>query len=352
MVNTDLVAAALPLRFAWLAALVVVVLVPVVDSRAAAADTVWYRTGGSESREARRGGKIVQYDNGGLRVETLAGRDVTIPAERVVRIEYDKTKAQQSAEEAFAQGDFGDAYRYYRVVLRDRDERRDWVRSRVMADAIRCRIATGDYDDAGDLFARLAERGADLVYFEQIPLAWTAAATVKERIAEKWLNRSEAATVQLLAASHLTRSSQRDRALALLRDLAAHENRDLARLASARLWLTQLPTATESDLVRWKATVEKLPERLRVGPYYVLGRGYALKKQYEQAALTLMRVPVQFPLHRDLGAESLLIVGSALAELGRADEAERVLREVVEDHADSLAAQEATQRLGQLRGTP
>jgi len=75
-----------------------------------------------------------------------------------------------------------------------------------------------------------------------------------------------------------------------------------------------------------------------------------------------MRVPILFPEQANLAAESLLASGKLLAEhadtVEAADEREELVRsaadlyqEVLIHYANSTAAQEAKQRLAELRGT-
>lgn len=336
-------------RFAF----VLFLLLPV--KQALADDTVWYRSAKADGQETRRGGTILDYRGDGLRLRTLAGREMQIPHENVIRVEYVKSPAEQQGDAAFARKDYDAALKHYEVALRGSGEsdtrpnkQRDWVRAELVAAQLRCQVALGDYDDAGTLFVKLAKRDADTIHLPLIPLAWTSEASVGERRARSWSRTTDAPAVKLLVASHLLRTPRRATALGELEQLTQSEDLDVARLAMAQRWLTQVPTASVQDLARWNATVEKMPPKLRAGPYYVLGRGYAATGQYEPAALALMRVPILFPHRRLMAAEALLGAGRALTTMKREDEAVRVLREVVADYPDSFAAKEAKQRLEQL----
>jgi len=311
-------------------------------------DIVWYHADAGSDKETRRAGTIQSYDNNGLVLRTLGGREITIPVDQVVRFEYPKSKMHQDADQAAALEDFAAARLYYRNALRADKEKRAWVRTQLTAKAMECRQALGDYKRAGDLFVNLARRDADRVFLDKMPLAWTSSASVAERVAKGWLEDSDRASVQLLAASHMKRSPSREQALAILRKLAKGSDTEIALLASCQLWQTQIPTATDDDVKRWARTIEKLPERLRSGPYFVVGRGQAVRKQHQAAALTMMRVPILFPRQKDIAAEALLYAGSSLSSIGQKEEATRVLRELVAGYPDSYAAKEAKQRLEKL----
>lgn len=320
-----------------------------------AEDVVWYTTAKEPSKETRRGGTILDYRGDGLQLRTLAGREVTIPAEDVTRIQYDKNEQHRSGDAAFARDEYQAAFDHYQKAMRGDKrsgqgaEKRGWVRAELTAASLRCRVAMGDYGTAGRLFVNLIRRDEASVHLHLIPLAWTSEASAGELKAKAWSRGSEHPAVLLLTASHLMRTPRRDVAIADLQRLAQSDDLDMARLASAQLWLTQVPTATDADLLRWRQTIDKLPEKLRGGPYYVLGRGYAARKRFQPAALTLMRVPILFPDQRDVAAEALLSAGAALSALGEPGEAARLFREVTSEYPKSYAAQEATGRLEKLQ---
>lgn len=322
-------------------------------------DVVWLKPDASSQTPTRRTGTILDYRGTGLQLRSLAGREATIAANKVARIEYKKHKRHQLGDAAFASGDYAAADEHYAAALRgtnrsDRQqtEKRGWVRAELTAASLRCKVALGDEGAAGRLFVTLVRHDPDSIHLGLIPLAWTSASTAKETSVRAWTRGVDAPAVRLLAASHLLRSPRRANALADLEALAKGDNPDIARLASAQLWLTKVPTATEKDLARWQKTIEQMPDDLRAGPYYVLGRGYAARKQYQRAALMQMRVAILFPHRGDLTAESLLSAGSSLAALKQNDEAIRVLREVVADYPKAYAATEATERLDRLGAEP
>ena len=324
-----------------------------------AEDVVWQRSGKAASKVTRRTGTILEYRGAGLRLRTLGGREVVIPTKDVVRFKYEKRELHKQGDAAFARGEYTAAYDDYIKAMRsgkktdgNEVERRSWVRAELSAAALQCMVALGEYEAAGKLFVNLVRRDKDTVYFHLIPLAWTSASNVTESKVKAWIRASDTPAVQLLAASHLLRSPRRAHALAKLKSLAQDDDLRVAQLASAQLWLTRIPTATDDDLQRWREMIEKLPENLRGGPYYVLGRGYAARKQYQRAALALMRVPILFPHQGDLAAESLLAAGSSLASLRQTDEAVRVFREVMDDYPESFAAKEATERLERIGDSP
>ena len=74
------------------------------------------------------------------------------------------------------------------------------------------------------------------------------------------------------------------------------------------------------------------------------------QQQWEPAALALMRIPILYPEQRALAAAALLQAARSLESLGRTDEARRLYREVVGDHADQQrTSAEAASRLESLK---
>ncbi|MBW3597415.1 MAG: hypothetical protein KY475_09080, partial [Planctomycetes bacterium] len=187
-------------------------------------------------------------------------------------------------------------------------------------------------------------------YFDAIPLTWTAAqpgAAFESRL-PAWL-ASDNDVAALIAASWLLSTDQQAPAAEKLRELAMHEDSRIARLAEAQRWRTQHATATAAEVERWRQVVERIPETLRAGPHFLVGQAQARLDDSPTAALTLLRVPVLYPQHRNLAAESLLSAARELERLERTEEAVSLYRELAGDYPESRLTDLAKQAIERLK---
>ena len=115
-----------------------------------------------------------------------------------------------------------------------------------------------------------------------------------------------------------------------------------------RTWRAAAVTADQGQLEGWGDTIERMPEPLRAGPYYVLGTAWAHHGQWEQAALAWLRIPILYPEHRELAARSLMDAGQSLEKLGQSGEAARLYSELVKTYPKTPSEGEARARLGEM----
>ena len=73
-------------------------------------------------------------------------------------------------------------------------------------------------------------------------------------------------------------------------------------------------------------------------------KGQARHGQSARAALTFMRIPINYPQDRTLAAEALLATGSELETINRIGEARGLYREIIVDYADTPMAVTAQER--------
>jgi len=137
-----------------------------------------------------------------------------------------------------------------------------------------------------------------------------------------------------------------------LRSLSLHDDARIAALSSAQRWRSEIATASQPQIDGWRVQIDKAPEQLRGGPYFLLGLALANTSQYEPAALAFMRVPILYPRQRELAARALLEAGRAMEKLDRPSEAGQLYREVLSRHKQDPAAIEAEQRVEALVGDP
>jgi len=142
----------------------------------------------------------------------------------------------------------------------------------------------------------------------------------------------------------------RGEAVEKLRQLVSSPDRRIAQLASAQLWRTAVASADSRQLDSWAETIELMPEGLRAGPLYVLGMAQLQNKQWECAALSLLRVAIVYRQDRSLAAQSLLEAARGLEQASQSAEAARLYHELLREYPEQArAAAEAQSRLEELR---
>jgi len=290
-----------------------------------AADVVWIEAPTPTSRDAKWIGRIEDYTGKELTLRVTGNVVRTFPTESIVRIETPRTSEQVRGDTQLAAGRYRDALASYQAALVPGKETRPWMRREILVQIIWCQRGLGDVATAGKYAVVLYGEDPATQHLDALPVAWGAEADPRrlEREAEAWL-ADDSPAARLIGASYLLSSASRGRAVAELGRLAAGGDGRLAALAQAQLWRNQLVTARPADIERWQQAVDAMPENLRAGPYFVLGEALARHKQYEAAALALLRVPTLYDRQRTLAVAALGEAGEALKQLGRDDEARRL----------------------------
>jgi len=312
-------------------------------------DTVYVSTG-SAGGHARLGGEILDYRGSGLRIRVAGGHEKLIPADKILGIETFYIRPHVNANRMFEVGKFGEAVPLYQDALKE--EPRRWVRRQIMPQLIRCYDALGRPDRAGNAFVALVEEDPETPYFDCIPLAWLPRqpSPAMEQLARLW-TQSKQPAVALLGLSYLLQTGDRQDNLSRLRQLAAGPDRRIAQLAMAQTWRASIPTATVPQLDAWNQAVEKMPEGLAAGPYFVVGTAWIQKQQWEKAALALMRLPILYPQQRALAAQALVGAARCMEKLNRKSEALRLYYELIRTYKEQTRAiAEAESRIEQLQG--
>jgi len=297
------------------------------------------------------GGRVLDYTGEGLKLQLTGGREKTFPVEDVIKIETAQTRNHDLADLAFDIDKFEQALTLYRQALQE--EPRNWVRRRIIARMVRCYSSLNQPAAAGETFLLLIRGDPKTPYLDCIPLAWVSRQPdpALEQSARLWVVRSEPAAV-LLGASYLLVGRNRAAALSKLKTLAAESEGPIAQLALAQTWRAAVPTVDERQLVAWRRTIENMPEPLAAGPYFVLGRGLSQMKQWEQAALAMMRVPILYPQQRSLSAQALLDAGRCLERLERTKQAVHLYRELMREYPETRPIAEARARMEAIAGKP
>ncbi len=307
---------------------------------AAAADVVVVSVG--DGGETRLSGEVLDYTGKQLVIKLPNGLQRTLPADRVLRIETQRSAQHEQADALFEQGKFEQAASLYLAEVRVQQRR--WLRRELLAQAVWCQRNLNRFEAAAQLFLVLYQDDPDTPYFDCLPLSWAPRqppAALEQR-ANQWLGGSPVQA--LLGASYLMSTSQRPAALQKLSQLLADRDERVAALAKAQTWRAKVATAGDAETRAWEAEIRRMPETLRAGPYFVLGEALA-RPAPQRAALAYLRVPVLYPRSRALAARCLLEAGAALDKMKQHVEAQRLYREALERFPETEEASEARGRL-------
>jgi tetratricopeptide (TPR) repeat protein len=296
-------------------------------------------------------GEVEEFNGRRIVIRVNAGVPVqTFPAEAVLKVETHQTQAHVRGLAAFEAGDLTLAEN--ELIDAANNEARAWVRQEILSWLVRCARRRDDRLSAGKYFARIIQSDPETRYWSVIPLMWSAESVSRElrTEAQSWLG-STTDGVQLLGASVLLLDQEfGKRASDTLDRLARSSDRAVQSLARAQSWRLRVIAADMSpnELLNWRERVERMPESLRGGPMYLIGRAASGRSDLEQAAADWLWLPLVYGDDEPLAARACYEAAQALEQLGRLDEAVPLYDEVMQRYGWSPFAGDARQRLMQL----
>ncbi len=335
-------AAALTRRLHHVARAAVVIAMLAAAARAEDKDRVVIRQ--SNGASIGVSGRILEYTGRTIDIElTSSNEQRSYDVDDVAAVEYTRSANHQAALVAIEGRRWDEALRWLDMALAE--EPRRWVRREILALAVQCEMQLGHYGAAGSKFLTIVESDPDTFYYKYIPLLWMPRELTADDVilARQWMEGTLAAA-RLLGASFLIDDPQHgDTAAQVLKKLSSHPDSRIMGLARGQLWRPQIRSGRVSagDLRTWTAQIETMPEGLRAGPYYLLGRGYLTAKEPLRAAQAFLWVPLVYDHDRQLGARASLEAAHALLSAGKTKQANTLFREVATRYADTPYAGEA-----------
>jgi len=298
-------------------------------------------------------GVVEEYNGRELVLRPAVGQGLRqFPAKQVLEVRTVRVRSHEDGRRLLADHRGREA-----AVALDqafKDESRRWVRRDILALLIRCSLFEGDYRLAGTRFLLLVGNDPETRHYGLIPLAWRPGRVGPGLVSEarEWRSRGSD-TASLLAASHLLNDSKwRPTARNDLKRLASSTDRRVRSLATALLWRPSVESGrvSPSELAGWNRQLRTMPEPLRGGPYYLIGRAHASRFEHEPAAAAFLRTSLVYDHDHHLAARATREAALALLECGRDRAAVTLIRDLQVRFPDSPAARQT--RLPEDRPAP
>jgi TolA-binding protein len=89
------------------------------------------------------------------------------------------------------------------------------------------------------------------------------------------------------------------------------------------------------ELTRWDTRIQEMPSKLRGGPSYLLGRGWAMRREHDRAATALLWTALMDDHDARLAARAGVEAAESLKRLGQVDDARRLLQEIAARFPDT-----------------
>ena len=265
----------------------------------------------------------------------------------LLEIQTMQVAPQQRAIKALAAGQANEAQRELAEALKLED--RPWMRREILALMVKAFVRLADYGSAGLRFKMLHDSDPATRHFKLVPLIWAPQQIGNTSLADArdWIARNDDLQRLLGASLLLEEPAYTESARKVLNELCSHVDGRLRGLAQAQLWRVKLRQGPPGDkiLEQWLNHLESLPEELRGGPQFLLGRAHTLRREHDLAAAAYLWLPLVDDADQRLAARACLNAAEALGDAGRAIESQNLLREIVARYPDTPSAGEAEDRL-------
>lgn len=292
-------------------------------------------------------GRVESFSGGFLKLRLL-NRDVVkiIPESAIYNVETPLVESHIRGLKSFQSDDMDSAIQLLRGALND--ETRSWVHQDIHALLIQCESRAGNQAAAMREFAKLIRLDPKTRHFHLVPLVWANRITNgrEQSVGRSFVTDSEP-VMRLIAASVMI-SDEKNRPFgeAELQSLTTTGDSRITHLARTQLWRLRLREGEirPGELTGWKSRIRTMPDRLRAGPYYLLGRAHLGRHEYDKASIAFLRIPLAYDDDHRLAARACLEAAEALSTAGRKVESETLYREVATRYSDTPDAAVSTLR--------
>jgi hypothetical protein len=221
--------------------------------------------------------------------------------------------------------------------------------NRIQALAIRCCLRLNQFEEALSRVELIYKKDEASPALSLLPLVWDDRLPEKERyVARSKDLESELLPRQLAAASSLLKNAQyRKECVVVLTSIRASHRLPLSVLAETQLWridAVQTDSFHLRNIDRWKQRADALPESLRAGPQFTVGRALQLRQKPNQAALELLWAPMMQYDDIFLAASGLAEAIVCLESTGRQESARRLRLELQQRFGHTSAARNLVSR--------
>lgn len=311
-----------------------------------AEDRVTIRTE-SGSGQAVLSGIVMDWNGERLRLQARNGvRE--FESSRVADVVSPRLPAHVMGLQALSEGRADEAHASLTEALTE--EPRQWMRREILAAIVRADLAREDRAAAGKDFLALLDSDPKSRHFNLIPLDWdtNAPSGALSSAARGWMQGHPGDAAKLLAASILLFDpTANDDAAELLDRLARSSDTKIYTLARAQLWRRQVARGAvpAGEIERWEDRIKDIPETLRGGAYYLIGRGWAGRGNPERAAAAFLWLPLVYDADAGLAASAAVLAAEELTKFGRTADAVQLYREVLTRWPQTTAAGRAKAQL-------
>jgi hypothetical protein len=292
----------------------------------------------------KRRGEIRGWEGASLTLE-INGREEAISNDLIVRIETTWSEEYQAGRRLLEERQYAAAVQP--LAQAAAAESRPWAASIIRADLVRVLSALGNDFEAVQQFLLILARDPESRFMEFAPLAWdTGLVDAPFAALARQCLGSPKPNIQILGASWLLGTAERGAAVEVLNKLKQDIRPEVAHLASAQLWRSEVPRASRAQVDGWMRQIERMPRALRGGPLLVAGMAYGRLQESDRANLALLELPILHPDDYRLAATGLARAASLLDTAQSAASARRLRIELVQRYPGTRWAAEAESQLG------
>ena len=285
-----------------------------------------------------RKGTITQWVGDSLTINSK-GVERKIDNDTIIKIETEWGDNYQQGVQELNSGNPSFAIVQFEEALTS--ETRSWAKLIIRAQLIEAYQSIEKYSDAIRHFETILREDPQTRFLPLAPICWTGTGTVMADTTSR-LGKSRDSFLQLIGASWMLASPQRNAGIEILQTLSGDIDPRIKNIAIVQLWRTRL-NVTDKQIKPWEKTIHGLPRVFRAGPYLVLAEAQSRVGQTQSAIVNLMRIPILFPEQKSLVAAALYRTGNLLDNQGKSDLAQSIFNELVTLYPQTVWAKQINQ---------